>query len=70
MAPKTTMTVGGTVRGITRLFGGVPRKRDTGQRLYEHIPPQLSTPNADTQSIARRHPLDLSQCAYISFDMI
>jgi hypothetical protein len=30
-----TMTMGGTVRGITRLFGGAPRKRDPGQRsLY------------------------------------
>ncbi|KAM0717347.1 hypothetical protein Q7P37_007199 [Cladosporium fusiforme] len=29
--PKPT-TVGGTVRGLTRLFGGVPRKRDPGQR--------------------------------------
>lgn len=31
VAPKST-TVGGTVRGITRLFGGMPRKRDPGQR--------------------------------------
>jgi hypothetical protein len=31
MAP-ITMTVGGTVRGITRLFGGAPRKRDPGQQ--------------------------------------
>ncbi|GAB7325871.1 hypothetical protein MBLNU13_g09939t1 [Cladosporium sp. NU13] len=30
-APKS-LTVGGTVRGITRLFGGVPRRRDLGQR--------------------------------------
>lgn len=30
-APKS-ITVGGTVRGITRLFGGVPRRRDLGQR--------------------------------------
>lgn len=54
--------MGGTVRGITRLFGGVPKRRDPGQRsMYVHNAEPLD-PDANILIPARHHLLDLHRC--------
>lgn len=54
--------MGGTVRGITRLFGGVPRRRDPGQRsMYVDNIRSLDT-SADIVTLVRPHHLGLPRC--------
>ena len=62
------MTVGGTVRGITRLFGGVPRKRDPGQRsMYENLSTDVSTADANITTVVRLRLHGRLQCMCIAF---
>jgi hypothetical protein len=66
-APKS-MTVGGTVRGLTRLFGGVPRKRDAGQRsMYGNSHYDMSLLDANITVIVRPRPPDRLQCMFTMF---
>lgn len=62
------MTVGGTVRGITRLFGGVPRKRDPGQRsMYENLSIVVLTADANITTVVRLRLRGRLQCMCIAF---
>jgi hypothetical protein len=62
------MTVGGTVRGITRLFGGVPRRRDLGQRsMYGSLHFGSSILNANFHVVVRLHLPGHLQCMSIIF---
>ena len=64
-APKS-ITVGGTVRGITRLFGGVPRRRDLGQRsMYGDSQFGMSMIHANFNVIVRLHLPGHLQCMFI-----
>lgn len=59
------MTVGGTVRGITRLFGGVPRRRDPGQRsMYEKMDFNMSTLQANIAIVVRLHLPGRHRCMF------
>ena len=63
-APKS-MTVGGTVRGLTRLFGGVPRKRDAGQRsMYGKLHFDISLLDANITVVVRLRPPGRPQCMF------
>lgn len=63
------MTVGGTVRGITRLFGGVPRRRDLGQRSrYGNLHFGVLIFVADNAVVVRLHLHGRLQCMSITFD--
>jgi hypothetical protein len=62
--PKS-MTVGGTVRGITRLFGGVPRRRDLGQRsMYGNLHFDTSILDANITVVVRLRPPGRLQCTF------
>jgi hypothetical protein len=59
------MTVGGTVRGITRLFGGVPRRRDPGQRsMYDYLHFDISILDANSTDVVRPRPPGRLQCMF------
>lgn len=63
-APKS-ITVGGTVRGITRLFGGVPRRRDLGQRsMYGDSQLGMSIFNANFNVVVRLRLPGRLQCMF------
>lgn len=54
--------MGGTVRGITRLFGGVPKRRDLGQRsMYVK---NGQSPGSSANIVTTAHPrlLGLPRC--------